>query len=277
LHIAPQLAIYSRAKRMWVPGGMSIPGGVTLIGPGYIDTPCVRQDVGVIVHVRDGKAVPYFVDLNSGWEDALAAVAQLKREQRSKKYFAPVPNIIEPKPAEVLTEVAVAGSYASPYREPGVREIEQTTNLATAMLDASKMTATALGPAPMPPNGYAVGDKATVGGIEFTKHADLPTLSPLAPAEEVREATTQIAVERPDGMVEWTSAGPDEITRSALENIAKAPDLASLAETFRIWTEVAGRTWDGAVARAGEARRRILECPQRALHTSGSCACGWKG
>jgi hypothetical protein len=67
LHIGPQLAIYSRARRMWLPT------------PEYVPAPCVRQDVAVIVHVRDGKAIPYFVDLTAGWEAAQAAVRRSGR------------------------------------------------------------------------------------------------------------------------------------------------------------------------------------------------------
>lgn len=262
LHIAPQLAIYSRAKRMWIPEVADLARAT------YVEAPCVRQDVAVIVHVRDGKAVPYFVDLTAGWEAAQAAARQLQREKAAKKWFAPVPGIVEPKPAEVLTDVAVAAQYASPYREPTVRDIEQNTSLAMAMLDASKMTATALGPAPMP--NHQVGDTVTVGEIEFTKHSEWPA----APGEQVAERGA-------DGLVRWSAMPPEtkgeESTalRDALSAIAQASNLAALAETYRIWTEELGLAWVGEVAVAGEARRRIIECPQAALHTSGKCSCGW--
>lgn len=243
LHIAPQLAIYSRAKRMWIPG--TDPNMSPRLEPHYVDAPCVRQDVAIIVHVRDGKAIPYFVDLTAGWEAAQAAAVQLKREQAAKKWFAPVPGIVEPKPAEVLTDVAVAGSYASPYREPTVRDIEQNASLATAMLDASKMTATALGPAPMPAEGRRVGE--------------------------------QVATRGADGLVRWLPSPHDSEGPVArvLDLIRQAPDVQALAELWKSWDE-AGNVWDGEISAAGEARRRVLECPQRALHTgTGKCACGW--
>lgn len=226
LHIGPQLAVYSRARRMWLPT------------PEYVTAPCVRQDVAVIVHVRDGKAVPYFVDLTAGWEAAQAAARQLERERAAKKWFAPVPGIVEPKPAEILTEVAVAKQWASPDRPRA-----QSGDLATAMLDASKMTATALGPAPMPD----------------------------APVE-------QVAARRADGLVDWQTAPNskmDDVDKSAYSTVIQAPDLAALAETYRIYTEVCGRTWGGLIAEAADRIRKQIECPQRALHTAGTCACGW--
>jgi hypothetical protein len=291
LHIGPQLAIYSRAKRMWLP---AMTQGSTVVDWGqYVPAPCVRQDVAVIVHVRDGKAIPYFVDLTAGWEAAQAAVRQLKREQSAKRWFAPVPGIVEPKPAEVLTEIAVAAQWASPDRPRNAADASvKSSGLATAMLDASKVTATALGPAPMPTTiGYddkgelpidvpmpdhKVGDTVNVGGIKFTKHSEGPA--------------TLVAVNR-NGAVTWEPEAAtqrdlaeqsfasrvhlDDIDKSAYSNVMKAPDLASLAETYRIYTEVAGRTWGGVIAAAADARRKQIECPQRALHTAGTCACGW--
>lgn len=236
LHIGPQLAIYSRARRMWLPEG---PNG---IGPEYDYAPCVRQDVAIVVHVRDGKAIPYFVDLTAGWEAAQAAARQLQREKDAKKWFAPVPGIIEPKPAEVLTDVAVAGRYADPERPA-------STALATAMLDASKMTATALGPAPMP---SAIG----VQGGEVVM--------------------TQEAYRGADGLVRWTNAPDNGTVGQLLHLIRQASSVEALAELWKSWDE-AGNVWDGEIAAAGEARRRIIECPQKALHGGiGRCACGWE-
>lgn len=271
LHIGPQLAIYSRAKRMWVPPGQ------------YVDAPCVRQNVAIVVHVRDGKAVPYFVDLTAGWEAAQAAARQLQREKEAKKWFAPVPGIIEPKPAEVLTDVAVVAQYADPGRPA-------STALETAMLNALKMTATALGATPMPhlgsghraaehmrnggsttegvgvQRGYRVGDTVTVGGIEFTKHSEWP-------AEQVAERGA-------DGLVRWTkppgwTAEDSASLRDILIEVKSATRLEDLATVYDRWTGELGLTWGGPVAEAAEARRRIIECPQRALHTAGKCSCGW--
>lgn len=266
LHIGPQLAIYSRAKRMWIPGGVS-PNGQAYTDH-YVDAPCVRQDVAIVVHVRDGKAIPYFVDLTAGWEAAQAAARQLQREKEAKKWFAPVPGIIEPKPAEVLTEVAVAGSYASPYREPTVRDIEQNAPLATAMLDASKVTATALGPAPMP----GATDTLWFGHPDHPGRGGLPLA--------IDSAREQVAVRGADGLVRWTkppgwTTEDSASLRDILIEVKSATRLEDLATVYDRWTGELGLTWDGPVAEAAEARRRIIECPQRALHTSGKCSCGW--
>lgn len=219
LHIAPQLAIYSRALRMWQATGgtvkvrYSVSGDEVEVPAGtYVPTPCVRQDVGVVVHLADGAAEPYFVNLVEGWEGAKAAYQQAKRETAAKAklgepgaWFVPMPNVKRPQVAQMITEQAVTANYAG---------------------------------------------------------------------------AQQIATPRPDGNVEWRPAptstgGLDHVDKQAVEAVWAATDLGHLAETFRIYTEVVGRQWGGRVAEAGEARRRQIECPQRAMHTSGKCACGW--
>jgi hypothetical protein len=186
LHIATQLAIYSRSHRMWLPT------------PEYVPAPCVRQDVGIVVHLdREGDAVPYFVNLNEGWEAALAARAQSDREARSKRklgaagaWFAVMPGIKRPAPAQLLSEQAVAADYANPSR-------------------------------------------------------------PAAPG------------------------ALDDVDRQAIEVIWLATDMSALANVWKIYTQTVGREWKGRVAEAAEARLRQIQCPQRALHTSGKCSCGW--
>jgi hypothetical protein len=266
LHIGPQLAIYSRARRMWLPT------------PEYVAAPCVRQDVAVIVHVR-GKAIPYFVDLTAGWEAAQAAVRQLKREQAAKKWFAPVPGIVEPKPAEILTDIAVAAQWASPDRPQAAKP----GDLATAMLDASKVTATALGPAPMPrPALDAVREHMAAGGS--TTEGVGAVLVSAMDAEQQHE---KMAVYGADGMTRWVDAPPTPTSvpsdaeqekkafQQAWTAITAATDLEDLSDVYRTWTETLGLAWVGRVAAAGEAKRKQIECPQRALHTAGTCACGW--
>lgn len=216
LHIAPQLAIYSRALRMWsrLPGTVKVKysasGDEVEVPAGqYVAMPCVRQDVGVVVHTSDGAAEPYFVDLAAGWTTAQAAYAQAKRESAAKvklgepgAWFVAMPGIVRPKVAQMVTEQAVTANYAGAAQE---------------------------------------------------------------------------AVKRPDGNYEWRPAAGalDTVDKQAIENVWQATALSDLAETFRIYTEVCGRAWGGRVAEAADARRRQIECPQRALHTGGKCACGW--
>jgi len=217
LHIAPQLAIYSRAKRMWspLPGTVkvkfSVSGDEVEMPAGeYVPSPCVRQDVGVVVHTADGAAEPYFVDLSAGWSTAQAAYAQAKRETASKRklgepgaWFVAMPGVVRPKVAQMGGEHAVAMNYAG---------------------------------------------------------------------------AAQVATRRPDGQYEWTRAAPaglDEVDKSAIEVVWASVDLDGLAKVFEIYTQTCGRQWGGRVAEAAEARRRQIDCPQRALHTGGKCACGW--
>jgi hypothetical protein len=123
IHIGPQLAGYSRACRMWVPGVNHGDGKID--APGYVDMPCVRQDVGIVVHVRDGDAVPYFINLIEGWEAALAAAAQRDRLARSKRalgtvgcWLAPMPGVVRPRAGDLIVEAAAAKEAAGPRADP---------------------------------------------------------------------------------------------------------------------------------------------------------------
>lgn len=257
LHIAPQLAIYSRARRMWRATGGTVPlldgngnpklypsGDPILIPNGeYVPAPCVRQDVAVVVHVLDGKATPLFVNLTEGWEAAQAARIQADREARAKRsygsagaWFAEVPGIKRPKVAEMLVAQAASKDVM---------------------------------------NGHALPEGAPSFGTDVAADG---TMS-IATAQPTSDGTTHYAVQRGDGLTEWTTTPPagqlDEVDRSAIEAVWAKADLAGLAEVYRIYTETIGRTWGGRVAEAGEARRRQIECPQRELHTSGKCPCGW--
>lgn len=134
LHIGPQLAIYSRARRMWRPLGGLVhlydksgnprtyekSGDPIMIPAGeYVPAPCVRQDVGIVVHLYDGDAVPLFINLIEGWEAAQAAYAQANRKSRAKRdmgrpgaWFAAVPGVQRPQAAQLTVEQAVAANPA---------------------------------------------------------------------------------------------------------------------------------------------------------------------
>ncbi len=273
LHIGPQLGIYSRAKRMWRPTGgfhsvTSKDGSESWQVPNgeYIAAPCVRQDVAVVVHLRDGKAVPYFINLVEGWEAAQAAYAQMNREARAKRklgaagcWFAPVPGIKVPAPAQLLTTVAAQAGYASPTR-PGPGE---------------------------------VGEVVTVAGIDFTRKvaaADVGAVVSAPPPPVV----AQEAVRGPDGLVRWEDrtvaevaglpgaedAGRkfdehDELRRHLIEAIWKAVTTDGLAILWNMARD-RGVPWTGPVEVAAAARARQIACVQRELHKGGGkCACGW--
>lgn len=233
LHIGPQLATYSRAKRMWLPT------------PEYVRTPCVRQDVGIVVHARDGQATPYLINLAEGWEAAQAAYAQARRKARANTslgvagaWFAPLPNVREPAPAQMLVEHAAAERYTDPAR-PGPGQ---------------------------------------VGGIDFTRLVSTEDTLARGFAAPVSAPVEQVAVRGDDGMVRWTDDKTPEDTAlraKLIEAIWRAQTVDALSV---LWRMAGDREipWTGPVAMAGDARRGQIECPQRALHTgSGKCACGW--
>lgn len=254
LHIGPQLATYSRAKRMWLPT------------PEYVRTPCVRQDVGIVVHARDGQATPYLINLAEGWEAAQAAYAQARRKARAKvslgvagAWFAPLPGVREPAPAQMLVEHAAAERYTDPAR----------------------------------PGPGQVGEVTTVAGVDFTRlqtvgqHPD-GTIVHGTLVQPISAPVEQVAVRGDDGMVRWTDAAaedfiangnPPEGTAALRAKLIEAIWRAQTVDALSVLWRMAGDRevpWTGPVAMAGDARRRQIECPQRALHTgSGKCACGW--
>lgn len=271
MHIAPQLAIYARSRKVWrATGGeqvierygrkVRVPNGV------YEPSRCVRQDVGVVVHVHDGHAHPYFVKLAAGWQSAVRAYEQMLAEQEAKRelgaagaWFVPMPNIVEPKPAEVLTQVAVLKQYGrpdAPAADAPLGELVTVTGLDVPAPAATMMIGEHVAGEP--------GDTLMTNGV-----------------------TTHVAVRRGDGLVEWRPA-PDiatepepaaesglDLTKLLIAQIWQAATVERLAELWRL-AQQNGVTWGGAVAMAGASRRRQIECVQRALHSGlGKCACGW--
>lgn len=231
LHIGPQLAIYARSRRMWLPEGR------------YVDTPCVRQDVAVVVHVRDGHAVPYFVDIRAGWDAALAARAQNDREKAAKAWLAPMPNIREPRPAQVLTETAV----------------NRHATIHTTLT--------------MPPVVEQVAVEVAPGVVAWQPIDDTDPRS--YPTEPVPGTQVTVAGQ---ALPITVHGALDDVDKQAIETIWSATDAAGLARVWEIYTKTVGREWKGRVAEAGAARRAQVECVQRALHVAAGvakCACGW--
>lgn len=287
LKIAAQLAFYARGEAMWRVD-KTLP-----LGGEWIEMPKVRTDLGLIYHVRNGRAVPIMVNLDEGWDAVLAAKRHKLRVNAAK------------------AKMGEPGSWAFPF--PHV--LPPAADLAAAAA------------APEIQRAYGVGDSVVVGGLQFVKHAEIPDpfalmppatpeclncdplvsgasttrvdgsesgsvcrdcgLVTMIPAGRLSAAVppaTQVATRRPDGLVEWVPEAPTpgvtggeflRLVHGLLENIAKAETRERLAELF----ELAGKhgvPWGGDVERAGVARLRVIECPQRALHTGGgACACGW--
>lgn len=242
LHIGPQLGTYSRARRMWLPSGE------------YVPATCVRQDVAVVVHVKDGHATPYFVDINAGWEAAQAARAQAEREKASKRWLAPMPGIKEPPPFEVAGATAVTQGYGTLTMPPVPEEVavqvapgvvawqpigEQGPELRSLPVDSTV-------------HELPIGTQTVVGGVTFTK------------IDTVENSLARGAL--------------DDVDRQAIEAIWVAPDIDHLQRTVNIYTDLLDRTLAGRVQEAAAARWQQLTCVQRALHTGGpgaKCACGW--
>jgi hypothetical protein len=289
LHIGPQEGIYSRALRMWLPT------------PEYVPAPCVRQDVGVVVHVRNGQAIPLFINLREGWEAAQAARAQADRERRAKRdfgsagsWFAPVPGIVERNPVaaklDALTAGAVAADYGNPAR-PGPGQVGEVVTVAgidfTRLVSAEDApSAIVAGGTTQCANCAPLVAKASATRVDGTEHnAPCAACGQLCPSPYA--PTEQVAVTRPDGMTEWQPTslaeqypGEDAQRRKMLiDAIWQATELDHLARLWRA-AERENVPWTGPVEMAGNARRRQIECVQRALHTGtdpgrDKCACGW--
>lgn len=253
LHIGPQLGIYSRSLLMWVPTGGRVPlywqdsgkprmgrdgTQLTAAAGEYVPAPCVRQDVGVVVHLRDGHAEPIFINLIEGWEAAEAAYSQSLREARAGRklgtagaWFVPMPNVKRPAVAQFVTEQAVVADHANPNRPPD--------------------------------RAPQLGERVTVGAKVF------------AGVDDGNGSALWREVEPPVGTQVAARGVLDEVDRQAIEAVWAAVTVDDLSKTWDIYVNTIGRKWGGRVAEAAESRRRQIECPQRQLHSDGKCACGW--
>lgn len=266
LHIAPQLAIYSRSRKMWRPtGGMvkvrfSKDGDPVDVPAGeYVPARCVRQDVGVVVHTTETGAVPYFVDLAEGWDTAQAAYRQMKREGRAKTrvgepgaWFVEVPGIQRPR-AHAPVAADIAAQHAA--NRGGQRCLVCHSDVDPGQENCRKCGNRVSLPAAEESYRRADGmvDWRPVGSV---------------PAENTLAAATEADGSRPGAL--------DDVDRQAIDAIWAARELSDLAKTFEIYTVTIGRTWAGRVAEAGAARQAQIACVQRELHTGGGkCACGW--
>lgn len=106
--IGAQMGGYSRGDATWIPG-------IGWVTPDWVRN--VNQDVGVIVHVRNGDAIPILIDLRRGYAAALSARDNLRRSQEAKKSYGvegawAVPMTVKrPAPAETLVAEAAARGY----------------------------------------------------------------------------------------------------------------------------------------------------------------------
>lgn len=283
LHIGPQLAIYSRAKRMWRPTGGTVKvqygktsDPVEVPAGEYVATPCVRQDIAIVVHAVEGDVTPILLNLAPGWELAKRARAQADDENASKRelgaegsWFVPMPNVVRPKPAQILVEHAIANDLANPNRERLVGRDAVAGKVPSDVGDTLYAGA----------EGTWEAHRDADGMVRW--HAVEPTSAPAATSALTAAAAPKVAaMGNPVAEAAHRAGWVDTIDQQAIENVWAARELSDLAETYRIYTEVVGRQWGGRVAEAADARRRQIECVQRQLHTSRGtatvkCACGW--
>jgi hypothetical protein len=290
LHIGPQLAIYSRARKMWrrLPGEHALvrgdevvryPSGDVVMVPNgeYVPAPCVRQDVAVVVHIADGDANPLLVNLAEGWAAAVAAYEQLQRKNRAKRkvgaagaWFVPLPTK-RPSTLTSFVEHAAASGYADPNRPALAAAAEHmaaggsTTEGVGAVLvgamdaEGRGQVGSVITPAPAVREEVAVRDAGS--GLVSWQPA------PAATTGDVRAETVAAA----DRLFDEH----DETRRQLIAAIWQARTVDALAILWKM-AQDRGVKWGGPVAMAGDARRRQIECAQRALHVgSGKCACGW--
>jgi hypothetical protein len=292
LHIGPQLAIYSRARRMWRPTGgahplmrngevVRFPSGDPIMVPNgeYVPAPCVRQDVAVVVHIFDGDAAPLLLNLAEGWSAAVAAYEQIQRKTRAKRkvgaagaWFAPLPTK-RPSRLTSFVEHAAAQRYADPNR-PGPGQVGEVVTVAgvdfTRKVAAGDVgTVVAAGP-PM-------SDGTTRYSVDVQEGAPTPDgWKTHTAAGPVRE---EVAVRDPDsGIVTWQPVAADPLSETRKQLIAAIWQARTVDALAILWkmAQDRGVHWSGPVAMAGDSRRRQIECGQRQLHTgSGKCACGW--
>jgi hypothetical protein len=314
MHIAPQLAGYSRARKMWLPAGEHKPAA-------YVPMPCVRQDVAIVVHVRDGDAVPYFVNLAEGWETVLRAAAQRDAVRRAKRdlgvvgaWFAPVPGVVRPRVAEIATDMAVINNAAKAAAEAGAGAVLATLPPAGNPVDAAFGTpppitdTTQLHPAYVMeaggPDHYAAGlgqllvDACTRGDVNTIERIAADPYLPGDDLDHARGALAALRAPAPMPPLQQILTGPlpgaiataDDVARTAerienehqqwlVDQIWRADTRDDLARLYAGEEQIGFPVrWAGPVKMAGEARLRIIECAQRALHnpaTTAKCACGW--
>lgn len=277
LHIGPQLAIYSRARKMWrrLPGERDLyrdgklqtyPSGDPIRVPNgeYVPAPCVRQDVAVVVHIHDGDAAPLLLNLAEGWDAAQAAYEQINRKSRAKRklgaqgaWFAPLPTK-RPSRLSNFVETAAAAQHADPYR-PGPGQVGEVVNVGgidfTRKVAADDVTVRMCGPGGAVT--YAASGAETVGG-----HGSMPPVVAAPPPAD------PVPADENDPLA--------ETRRQLIAAIWQARTLDGLAILWNMAND-RGVKWIGPVAMAGDARRRQIECVQRSMHTPGTvkCACGW--
>jgi hypothetical protein len=129
IHIAPQLANYANADEQWVPQ----PRPWTQEDPKgpfagrYEAMPPVSTLVGLVIHVRAGRATPYLINLAVGWEAAQAAARQRDRIAESKIKLGDDGCWALALPIDLPPAAALVQDRAAPELEAARERVESVT------------------------------------------------------------------------------------------------------------------------------------------------------
>jgi hypothetical protein len=253
LHIAAQLACYANATHIWHDGRL-----IRMDMHGVV----FNTAVGYVVHVRDGAANLYAVDLVAGWRVVQLALA-LRAEHKGAKTFAiHMPIIVTPPPAADLVSTAVAQSRANAQ-----------TN---AVADSTVVLCSCLpgGKDPWCP----IHDAAVTGQPDGFTVATSQNMTLVVDPAATLAATPPEASVTISGTSDAPTAPPAEVdmTDMLLREIEQADSTARLAELYEIAQGYPG-LW-AAVELHAMRRGQIVACKHRSMHnptTTKRCACGW--
>lgn len=138
MKIAGQLADYAYADGQWVPA----PTVDNPYAGHYEPMPNVSRNIGLVIHVRNARAVPILVDLTKGIATARRAAAQRDASREAKLGIGEpgawaFPVEVQLPPAATVTQSAVAqgpNGYAAPRPEPTRDHVEGPGSIATSTL-----------------------------------------------------------------------------------------------------------------------------------------------
>jgi hypothetical protein len=232
VHIAAQLAAYANATHIWHEGALR---PLSEVGIEF------SRDMGWVIHVRDGAATLYALDLVAGWKLVRAAM-YLRGAHRDKNALAvAIPVSITPPPTAGIVAAAVANG-PNGYAPPA----SATDTDAQPLLDSPQVQAVV---AELSDGQATLAFRGQVTAAELAGDAQRGS-APTAPPAEI------------------------DMQDMLLREIELADDRGRLSELYEIAQGYPG-LW-AAVELHAMLRGQIVGCVQRALHGGGGrCACGW--
>jgi hypothetical protein len=242
MHICPQLGSYAYSDGLFIPA----PTPDNEFAGTYVDMPNVSRTVGLVIHVRDGRATPYLVDLVSGWKSARRAAEQREELKASKR------------------KLGEDGAWA-------------------VLLDVPLPAGSALVQDAAAPALAAAREKAEASIAALPAAPSMPAIA--AAPEAAATGTVETAVRGADGLVRWEAAPPANADESRMLGLLTAlHDAVLVADSMEalafMYDEAARQQvpWNGMIAEAAQQRAGVLGCADRSFHTHPNvvkCACGW--